>query len=86
MSTLISLRKKIQKIDSQIIKKLAERQQLVREVGSLKNNVGKKVIDVAREQELMQYYENLCNQYGLQVSFIKRLFKMIIVYSRRLQR
>lgn len=86
MPTLTSLRKKIQTIDQQIIKKLAERQQLSKEIGCLKNSAGKKITDVVREQELMQYYENLSSQYGLQFPFIKRLFKMIIVYSRSMQR
>ena len=86
MATLNQLRERIKKIDSAIIKKIAERQRLSKEIGLLKHKTRKRIVDLTREQDLMEYYENLCVQYHLQPSIIKRLFKIIIVYSRKLQK
>ncbi|HEX4045621.1 MAG TPA: chorismate mutase [Gammaproteobacteria bacterium] len=85
MSTLIQLRNKIDKIDAAIIKKLAQRNKIAQKIGKLKAQSGKKVLDNKREQQLMRYHESLCEQYQLSAVFVKRLFKMIIAYSRRLQ-
>ncbi len=85
MTTLNQIRKKIEKIDAVIIKKLAERQHLSKQIGILKAKSGQKITDSNREQDLMQYYENLCEQYNLQFPLVKRLFKLIISYSRKIQ-
>jgi chorismate mutase len=85
MQNLKSLREKIEKIDAEIIKKLAERQKISKAIGELKKQSGKTIADDARENELMNYYENLSTQYGLESKFIKHLFKVIIAYSKKLQ-
>ncbi|OGT46991.1 MAG: chorismate mutase [Gammaproteobacteria bacterium RIFCSPHIGHO2_12_FULL_41_15] len=86
MATIKQLREKIEVIDSAIIKKIAIRQKLSKQIGQLKNKAGKEILDNKREEALMHLYENLSAQYQLQESFIKRIFKIIITHSRRLQR
>lgn len=86
MQNLKQLRDKIDKIDAAIIKKLAMRRKLSNQIGLIKAQAGKQVIDTAREKKLMQFYDDLCAQYQLQPVFIKRLFKIIIKESRRLQK
>jgi chorismate mutase len=45
-----------------------------------------KVLDKRREKQLMLRYKKLCHQYELSPIFIKKLFKLIIANSRRLQK
>lgn len=86
MSTLKQLRRDIEKVDAAIIKQLNLRIKLVKQVGKLKVKTGKKVFDPAREKKLMAFYEKLSEKYNLSPVFIKRLFKNIITYSRKLQK
>ena len=86
MLTIKQLREKIKKTDADIIKKLAMREKLARKIGKLKIKSGKKVIDLAREKELMRYYKKLSIQYQLQPSFVIWLFKSIISQSRKVQK
>lgn len=86
MLTIKQLRKKIDDIDSAIIKKLSARQKLSIKIGKLKNKSGQKVIDVKREIKLMHLYKNLSNKYQLQEDFVKRLFTLIIKNSRKVQK
>ncbi len=86
MLTIKQLRKKIDNIDSAIIKKLSTRQKLSMKIGKLKNISGKKVFDAKREIKLMHLYETLSSKYQLEEDYIKRLFKIIINNSRKMQK
>lgn len=86
MQTLVTLRAQIDEIDSDIIEKLAIRQQLSREIGEIKLNLGMEIIDRPREKELYALYENLSVQYNLDPEFVKTLFKVIIDYCREAQK
>ena len=86
MQTLVTLRAQIDEIDSDIIEKLAIRQQLSREIGEIKLNLGMEIIDPPREKELYALYEKLSCEYRLEPGFVKMLFKLIIDYCRKLQK
>jgi len=86
MSTIEQLRKKIEQADTVIIETLAKRQELSKQIGQLKSNHGRDVIDLAREKKLFEFYEDLSERYHLQQTFVKRLFKLIIAYSRKVQK
>ena len=86
MKALKKLREKIDQTDAAIIKKIAARQKLVQQVGRLKMAIGIKVLDANREQQQMEKFESISAAYALDAIFIKRLFKMIITYSRKIQR
>jgi chorismate mutase len=86
MLTIKQLRDKIDKIDANIIKKLSQREILSRKIGKLKSKLNKKIIDNKREETLIRRYEKLCSKYQLKSFFIKKLFKLIIVNSRKLQK
>jgi chorismate mutase len=83
MSTIKQLRTKIVATDTAIIKKLAERKKISHDIQQLKAKSGRKILDVAREKELMKIHKKLCLQYKLQVKFVNRLYKYIIADSRR---
>jgi len=85
MLTIKQLRKKIDAIDLAIIKKLSARQKISIKIGKLKIKGGDNIIDVKREMKLMHLYETLSNKYQLQQNYIKRLFKIIIINSRKMQ-
>ncbi|MCW8398621.1 chorismate mutase [Legionella sp. PATHC038] len=86
MPTLEELRKQIEQTDACIIEILAKRQELSKQIGALKSQEGKKVLDRSREKQLFEYYEHLSKQYHLQEEFINRLFKIIISNSRKVQK
>jgi chorismate mutase len=86
MQTLATHREQINKIDSDIIEKLAVRQQLSRAIGEIKLKQGMEVIDPLREKELYALYEKLSLQYNLDPEFVKTLFKLIIDYCRGVQK
>ena len=85
MAELKTLRKKINDVDERIIKLLSERQKVVEDIGKLKAKTGVEVIDAQREQELADLYDHLSATYSLEPHFVKQVFKMIILESRRLQ-
>lgn len=86
MQTLLQLREQINQVDSDIIEKLAVRQQLSREIGEIKLSQGMEIINPVREKELYSLYEKLSLQYSLESTFVKTLFKLIIDYCRAVQK
>ncbi len=86
MSTLEQLREKVEQADAIIIETLAKRQELSKQIGQLKLNQGIEVVDLIREKKLFEFYERLAEKHHLQHIFVKRLFKLIIAYSRKVQK
>lgn len=86
MITLEELRKEIEKIDETIINELAKRKNLVVKIGGIKEKEGKEILDQERENQLMKRYSELSKQYGLQNEFIENLFKLIMTYSKEVQK
>lgn len=86
MSTLKSLRNKIDKIDESIVKKLVARKKLSKKIGQIKLKNKVKVIDKKREKELLALHDQLALHYQLSSAFIRRLFKIIILDSRKSQK
>lgn len=85
MSTIEQLRQEIERTDALIIEKLAQRQELSKQIGKLKLEAGKEVVDLSQEKKLFEFYNILSDKYKLQRAFINRLFKIIIAYSRMVQ-
>lgn len=86
MLTIKQLRKKVEDIDTTIIRKLSDRQKVSIKIGKLKTKSGDKVVDTKRELKLMRLYQSLSIKYHLKEDFVKRLFKIIIHNSRQLQK
>jgi chorismate mutase len=86
MITIEQLREQIKQTDVNIIELLAKRQELSKQIGQLKLTQGKAIIDLSREKTLFDFYEKLSEHYKLQQSFVKRIFKIIISYSRMVQK
>ncbi len=78
-------RKKINKVDSEIIKLLAKRRELSREIIRLKNEIQSSIRDIAREKELLTQLIELGKKEGLDSEFVKKVFHEIIDDSVKLQ-
>ena len=78
-------RKKISKVDSEIIKLLAERRDLSREIISLKNEKQSLIRDKSREKELLTKLVELGKKAGLDSYFVTKVFHEIIDDSIQLQ-
>lgn len=85
MQQIDRIRNKIALLDASIIKKLAKRQALSREIAMLKLAHGLAIFDAAREQTLYQHYDNLCKKYNIQPDYIRCLFTIILENSRAIQ-
>lgn len=86
MEKLKKLREEIEKIDTAIIEKLANRQKLVKEIGRLKLEFGLSVLDSERETQLLDRYQSLSKEYELDPVFVQKLFEVVFSYSRSLQK
>ncbi|RNC79492.1 MAG: prephenate dehydratase [Balneola sp.] len=82
---LESIRKRLDDIDRSILKALAERQGLVKEVSSykLENNAG--IRDMEREEKLLNKIRDLATEVGLDRYYAEHLFREIITNSVRFQ-
>jgi prephenate dehydratase len=83
---LEQVRSEIERIDAEIIKHLAKRDDLAKQIGQLKTAKGCDVIDLFREQKLFEFYQQLSEKHQLSGSFIKQLFQLIIDHSRQIQK
>ena len=78
-------RKKINKVDSEIIKLLAKRRGLSREIIRLKNENQSTIRDKTREKELLTQLVELGKKEGLDSDFVIKVFHEIIDDSVKLQ-
>lgn len=83
---LQKLRKKINKIDKEILKKIAERFEIVELLAAFKKEKSLRVADLCRETDLYDFYKKQSSELGLDESFVKRVFELIISQSKELQK
>ncbi|MTI86728.1 MAG: bifunctional chorismate mutase/prephenate dehydratase [Balneolaceae bacterium] len=82
---LDSIRQKLDTIDRTILKALASRQELVKEVSSLKLKNEKGIRDLEREEQLLNRIRDLAHDVGLDRYYAEHLFREIITNSVRFQ-
>lgn len=78
---LAKLRKIIDSIDSKVIQLLNERFEIAMKIGRMKEQI----LDPDREAKVLSHVENLASQLVISAEFSKRLYKLILEESRRLQ-
>ena len=81
-----SKRKEIDKITEKIIKLIAERRNIVLEIGRIKKKKGLPILDEKREKQLILRAKNLSKKFKLPPALIEKIMKILIENSRRLQR
>ena len=80
---LADYRKRIDEIDAELVAKLEERMELVREIGELKKQEGIAVEDIGREEALLKKIEELSREeYG---GHNRRVFEAILEESKKFQ-
>lgn len=82
---LESIRKRLDDIDRSILKALAERQGLVKEVSSYKLETNTGIRDLEREEKLLNKIRDLAAEVGLDRYYAEHLFREIITNSVRFQ-
>lgn len=79
------IRNKLDDIDKSIIKALAQRQQVVKEVAALKLATNSGIRDLEREEKLLNKIRDFANEEGLDRYYAEHLFREIITNSVRYQ-
>ena len=82
---LENIRKRIDKIDKQILEILSKRFALVEKINLIKKKKKVPVFDPSREQKLYQKIAKNSLDLGLSKDFTKKLFNLILEESKRLQ-
>lgn len=82
---LDKIRKLLDQTDRKIVNALAKRQELVREISSLKMSEDRNIRDTDREEQLLNKIAELAREAGLDRYFAEQLFKDIIHHSVRFQ-
>ncbi|MEX2479112.1 MAG: prephenate dehydratase [Gracilimonas sp.] len=82
---LDSIRKRLDEIDCTILKALAQRQGLVKEVSELKLKNEQGIRDLEREELLLNRIRDLAHEVGLDRYYAEHLFREIITNSVRFQ-
>ncbi len=84
-NSIPSARKAIDEIDQELMALLAQRMDLSRFIGTLKEQSGTPVFDPKREAELAKLHRHFAETYGLDPVFVDLLFERIFSYSRTVQ-
>ncbi|MDH5770915.1 MAG: chorismate mutase [Candidatus Bathyarchaeota archaeon] len=85
MEKILSLRRKIDEIDEQILRFLKERVEVCRSVGKMKREHGLPVRDYEREDELYANVMRRASELGLNPQEVKAVYREIIAMSIRAQ-
>ena len=81
MEKILSLRRKIDEIDEQILRFLKERVGVCRSVGKTKREHGIPVRDYEREDELYANVMRMASELGLNPQRVKAVYREIIAMS-----
>ena len=81
MEKILSLRKKIDEIDEQILRFLKERVEVSRSIGKTKREHGIPVRDYEREDELYANVMRKASELGLNQREVKAVYREIIAMS-----
>lgn len=82
---LTELREKIDKIDDQIIQKMAERMKVVEKIGEYKRDSGVTILQVSRWDEILQKRSDFAKALNLELDFVGKLLELIHNESIRKQ-
>ncbi len=85
MSHIEDARTRLDELDARLLDTLAERIAVVREIGEAKAAVGRPVLDVQRERELLTRILAKSEERELSQHFVAQIFRQIIRYGRNTQ-
>ncbi|EKD64213.1 MAG: chorismate mutase/prephenate dehydratase [uncultured bacterium] len=79
------LRQKIDKIDAKLVELIGKRFYISEQIGVIKKREGVKVFDKKREGDVMKSVEGLAKKVGIGEKVIEKIYKIILVESRKRQ-
>ncbi|WP_423792254.1 chorismate mutase [Methanocaldococcus indicus] len=85
MKELESIRKKIDEIDENIIKLIAERNKLAKDIANIKYKLGLNINDPLREKYKYESIKKLCKLYNVDENIAIQIFKILIEHNKQLQ-
>jgi len=80
------LRDDINRLNSEIIELLAERVKIAKQIGEVKKNLGKPVVDTSREAIVYEQVKRLADDMNLDQEGVEKVFKEIIRLSVEAQK
>ena len=83
--SLDELRKKIDEVDSRIVRLIAERIKIAEEIGEVKKKLGKQIEDLNREQVVLDNVKEIAGQQGLSPDDIESIYRQIIAASKNME-
>jgi len=79
------LRNQIDEADAQIVRLIAERIRIAREIGGEKRQQGKQIADAAREQSVLENVRRIAQDANVSQEDIESIYRQIVVVSRSAQ-
>ncbi|MDI6803617.1 MAG: chorismate mutase [Bacteroidota bacterium] len=86
INQLKSMRKLIDRIDSQLVNLIAVRQHLAEEIGKIKKQNNLTITNPEREQLILERTSSIARKKKLDNKFVKKVFQLILKQSRIIQR
>lgn len=83
--SLEELRKKIDQIDTELVRLIAERLRIAREIGGEKRSRGKPVEDTTREERVLESARRVARDENLNEADIASIYKQIMILSKGVQ-
>jgi chorismate mutase/prephenate dehydratase len=79
------LRKKIDEIDAEVVKLIAERQAVSKEIGKGKNKTGRIIEDRERELRVLDHVRTLARDMKISPGDVETIYRQIITASKKIQ-
>ncbi|MFC2034079.1 prephenate dehydratase [Chloroflexota bacterium] len=83
--SLGNLRKKIDATDTEIVKLIAERVRIAKEIGKEKRAQGRQIEDIARENKVLENVKHVAENENINPNDIECIYQQIVTISRNLQ-
>jgi len=83
--SLEELRKKIDEIDSQIVRLIADRIRVTEEIGREKKKRGKQIEDAEREERVLKNVTSIARAEGINQADIESIYRQIVAASKSVQ-
>lgn len=83
MSNLIKLREEVNKIDDEIVRLIARRLMIVRDIAALKLRENIRLLNEVREAEVLDRAIRLGSELGVNPEYMELLFRVILLISLR---
>ena len=83
--SLEELRKKIDEADARIVKLIAERVKIAKEIGQEKSKQGKQIEDAAREKGVLEHVRSIARQEKVSEQDIESIYEQIVTLSKSVQ-